>query len=326
MQTIAVLKESCTVELQKLSQGKTAMLVSEQPDSDTLSSTPTQEPSIQQIQTDSQVYSTDEIQPLQVLQQSENPYASLSEIRKEASNPIKLRSNYAELDFQKIQGGEKLRPPSVKYSEVRIDAMGIGRILPDPVSPLVPQSTLQEQEALLDVTITPQKFVEDQSCTPVVDSCATEHRIVSASPEAQIVSTSPETQKEIEDLCTSSTFSEQTFSPSHPQSIDSNVKVEEMKNKSPPPPVSKKPSPRHKVLEKCGNASHTGMGSQEIETSSNADTNVLSPIHGVPSVSERIKVCTVSVTIFHHLNGILLMIQITVNYWLAFDKATTNCS
>lgn len=121
MQTIAVLKESCTVELQKLSQSmkdKPTHIIAES----TLSSHSDYSDSAVPSLSPSQFDPPDK-------QPDENPYASLTEIKQQANNStVKLRSNYAELDFQKIHATESLRPVSVKYSEVRIDSLGIGRI------------------------------------------------------------------------------------------------------------------------------------------------------------------------------------------------------
>lgn len=148
MQTIAVLKESCTVDLQKLSQVKPIQKSKPIHETDSSnfpdSTIPLPLPS--------------SILPSLDLNCDENPYASLSEVRPEASSTgIKFRSNYAELDFQKIRSSENVRPPSVKYSEVQIDALGIGRVPPPVVPHLMTTQSVQDQsdESLVhDTTLT----------------------------------------------------------------------------------------------------------------------------------------------------------------------------
>lgn len=108
MQTVAVLKESCTMELQKFSQSSPVKVVArKKPTSSTIS-----------------LMNSDKVDgdiPATSQNQQENPYASLSEVRNEAAScSVKLRNNYAELDFNNSRSGENIRPPSVKYSEVRI--------------------------------------------------------------------------------------------------------------------------------------------------------------------------------------------------------------
>ena len=146
MQTIAVLKESCTVELQKLSQVKPIQKSKPIHETDSSKSSDFPDSTIP-------VPLPPSVLPSHELSCDENPYASLSEVRQEPSSTgIKFHSNYAELDFQKIRCSENMRPPSVKYSEVQIDALGIGRVPPPVVSPL---TTTQSDESLIhDTTLT----------------------------------------------------------------------------------------------------------------------------------------------------------------------------
>lgn len=139
MQTIAVLKESCTVDLQKLSKPIEKSKPIHERNSSKTSDFP-----------DSTVPLP--LLPSHDLSCDENPYASLSEVRQEASSTvIKFRSNYAELDFEKVRGSENVRPPSVKYSEVQIDALGIGRVPPHHSQTVQDQS---DESLIHDTTLT----------------------------------------------------------------------------------------------------------------------------------------------------------------------------
>ena len=125
MQTIAVLKESCTMELQQLSPGT----------GDATYAKPTRKLGTKRVVNDN--YSSSVLPPdtsrLQLNGSSavdssksqhsitENPYASLSEVRKEvAENCKKVQSNYAELSFSPSLKVTAIRPPSVNYAEVKI--------------------------------------------------------------------------------------------------------------------------------------------------------------------------------------------------------------
>lgn len=176
MQTIAVLRESCTMELQKVSQGGIGKVDS----SSSLSgfrpsdfSLPDSDISVPSSYTDgSQPSMSEDVQQTVV----ENPYASLSEVKKEAaSNTVKKHSNYAELDFQRIHGSENLRPPSVKYSEIRINALGIGRLSPNEIA--VTTQASSSNASPLNSAIQNQAFVS----TPV-ESFPSKEALFSSSP------------------------------------------------------------------------------------------------------------------------------------------------
>lgn len=156
MQTIAVLKESCTVEVQKLSQSVGKPMESKVGNS-SLDHCDSAKPSLS---------------PVLPSQIGESPYASLTEVKQEA---VKLRSNYAELDFQKIRSSESLRPPSVKYSEVRIDSFGIGRIAK--LHDITPgdDDSVECCSSQHDATLTPenmlnQDVLDNSACSPGIAS------------------------------------------------------------------------------------------------------------------------------------------------------------
>ncbi len=118
-QTVAVLKESCTMEIQKMARGATT-----QPET----STPKDERRRSVRSGGKEAIDTpQEASDQRVVE--ENPYASLSEVLPEVAL-IKAKSNYAQLDFGTLpaQGGA-LRPPSVNYAEVQIGSGGRGVIM-----------------------------------------------------------------------------------------------------------------------------------------------------------------------------------------------------
>lgn len=311
IQTIAVLKESCTVELQKLSQSKFGILsksVTDSVDSADLpdldkpfglesSSNPTSHDEVSRTLKDS-LYAQQP--PL-----AENPYASLLEVRKGADNKVKLRSNYAELDFQRIHGGESVRPPSVKYSEVIIDATGIGRVVPNQIidrdgvshNKLPPLST-QEQTSdcqketdktdcsLQDTTLTPENsslFAED---FPVMNVLHDEGKIASiqTTDENLLNHSSSLTLEERchEEIRQSSITCKNQKTSAAPLSRVDSIDVEKDIAKC-PPPVSRKPISRPSIIH-TQNAENQDTDSSFFEVEDN-ETNLNATINHKEQVS-----------------------------------------
>lgn len=291
MQTIAVLKESCTVELQKLSQGKTVSKSTSESISEQAST-----------QVDGNLVSlpvpheqpAKENMTAQGIPPPENPYASLSELRKDTSNTVKLRTNYAELDFHKIRGSENIRPPSVKYSEVRIDSMGIGRVLPDqtpaksdvvakllseaakePMTPEIDSAAVEYDSSLHDVTITPEN---------VTDS-------LEVAVDGQAHSATPATTNRQDELIsadhTSDILQQDLSPPPPPKRVDS-ISADRSKNKS-PPPVSRKPASRQSLTSNQQTKDMDQADDSQM-ISGNEKVTSSTPLQGVPSVMQRIKV------------------------------------
>ena len=279
MQTVSVLKESCTMELQKFSQRTSPKNFPE--------SSPVSKPADAQLNTGDAVSlppppsNVDFHQPA-----AENSYASLSEVRKEAaSKNVKARSNYAELDFTKMSGENKLRPPSVKYSEVRIDSYGKGKIVSPSEHPSekkdqdVPATSLAVKEPtasptkelcetgepietnslLHDDTLTPENVAMFVNTTPIAESLqqdnigsdhstpGKENRIAAIDPPPSL---SPISSDDNKILGSDFNSDKEKFPPPTPPRIDS-IPMAQCKLKSPPPPVAKKPttrlSPIHKL-------------------------------------------------------------------------------
>lgn len=118
LQTISVLKETCTMELRQhgnvLSPGghKGDLRF----DKANVSVTPS-EFCITPSECSPDISNTSLDHPTTV----ENPYATLSEVRKEVAETYpKVQSNYAELNFSLCKKSTALRPPSVNYVEVQI--------------------------------------------------------------------------------------------------------------------------------------------------------------------------------------------------------------
>lgn len=220
MQTVAVLKESCTMELRQLTAG------SKSPTKDGLKPSPRghrgTSPLSKSLQTEGIKEEEDENMEQQdertipeetaaetavvkengdaamatggdhkngvegegvaasavVVVKEENPYASLSEIRNQAEAERKPTSNYAELHFYQSGGAAKIRPPSVNYSEVKINPGGRNMILtPDTVEQQYEEdremehaqqcSTIAEESqdcsSVQDTTLTPENAVLEAS-------------------------------------------------------------------------------------------------------------------------------------------------------------------
>ncbi len=104
-----------------------------------------------------------------VAREEENPYASLSEIRNQSTEAERKppTSNYAELHFSQSGGAAKVRPPSVNYSEVKINPGGRNMILtPDTVAELYEEDRLTEQQFSTIVE-------ESPDCSSVQDTTLT---------------------------------------------------------------------------------------------------------------------------------------------------------
>lgn len=284
MQTIAVLKESCAVELQKLSQKSKPVLTESKYPSDYSAS-----PSPSML---SSVLSSHNEDSQGVKQVDENPYASLSEVQQEpaSSSKVKVRSNYAELDFQKFSTSGSVRPPSVKYSEViiGIGTVEVGDEVQSSAASLVLPPVLQEMDDSVvgaasthDTTLTPENAIADQDSS---------YNLPTNSPKSVIHHESSEHQNTETD----------SGLPSSPQK-----RTEVCACKSSPPPVAKKPilkqSPNHtlspteernfhqeNVLNKSINQSSSQNTAVQVVSSSGPDAVL--PFQGLPSISDRIKV------------------------------------
>ena len=113
MQTIAVLKESCTMELQHNSSAGDAKSPRVRGGHCNL---PPEVSRLLHLDSPSTSASSNSQQLI-----PENPYASLTEVRKEAAEySQKIQTNYAELNFPQAQRNPNMRPRSVNYSEVMI--------------------------------------------------------------------------------------------------------------------------------------------------------------------------------------------------------------
>ena len=322
MQTVAVLKESCTMELMKIPNGSSIGAISHVKDSRF---------SVQSAENSSSLLPplNEKLQPStssEELQQSvmENPYASLSEVRNEAaSNSVKLRSNYAELDFQKNHSGSTVRPPSIQYSEVRIDSLGLGKIATTDVdcnqhvtlNDKSPQeapnhkcislsATVQSNEreaeesniSLHNATLTPENAAlfskeNSTSSTPIGRHC-----VSTDTPLVQSISPIPGEIVERGFTSFNQMSPKAELSPPPPPlRSDSISHGSHNKKKSPPPPVAKKPnsrqSPVHKLPEQSSNLNHERHMKSVINENpeQSSSDNVLS-LQGTPSVVDRIKV------------------------------------
>ena len=108
IQTISVLKESCTMELRQHGSSASFDILEHYQSSPSAATGTT--PSDQSTP-----------MPSEPLQKEENPYATLSEVRQEADQTvIRSQGNYAELNFPSCDKAATRRPPSVNYVEVQI--------------------------------------------------------------------------------------------------------------------------------------------------------------------------------------------------------------
>ncbi len=166
-QTVAVLKECCTMEIQKMAR---ASIYPE-------TSTPKENKS------KSARSSKDHTDTIEELVKEESPYASLTEIMPEVQK-IKAKSNYAQLDFSRVPSPEgTIRPPSVNYAEVQIGSGGKGVILNGTVpapsiathstiavalgdDSSVPTEGASEGDVSHDITLTPENAATLTPPTP----------------------------------------------------------------------------------------------------------------------------------------------------------------
>jgi len=125
MQTISVIKESCTMELRQHGTGG-SIDKSEPCQSSSSAGTSVQRitPSDQSTPMLSEpppMPSEPPPVPSEPPPKEENPYATLSEVRNEAAQTVvRSQSNYAELNFPTCDKAASRRPPSVNYVEVQI--------------------------------------------------------------------------------------------------------------------------------------------------------------------------------------------------------------
>lgn len=276
LQTIAVLKESCTMELQKFSQSSstsstTKLELGTMSVSDNASASDA-------VDSNAKSSSCEELP--QVMQLcDENPYASLSEVKNEGPT-IKLRSNYAELDFQKIRSTDNIRPPSVQYSEVRIDSSGLGRVVCDDVSSKdvgisLPTAAVQEHLSVMDDCVEQDSSVHDTTLTPENAVTFLKDSFDKATDSGRMELSTSKDQATTSGLMSSRNLSPP---PAPPQRIDS-IAAEKPKTRS-PPPVSKKPTSRQLVTsEPCTSTSDNNQRILESDA-----------LTGMPSVMDRIKV------------------------------------
>ena len=263
MQTVAVLKESCTVELQKLSQNMNTSGPTRVSESKVLpdhidGALPSPAPELPSC-------ATDELQDKK--NDDENPYASLTEVKQEQNiASVKLRSNYAELDFQKIQSNDNLRPPSVKYSEVRIGKLASDVDVMQSDSDLLPMTDV----VCLDSTLTQE------------NASSTEQDTIEIHSDDPHCSSASDLTSSLEDRLTSSDQNEHMLSEPEPP-------TPEVKH---PPAVSKKPAARSPLRISQHIDSNHNTDTQIVSTSS--DCEEVSSQQGIPSIKDRIKVIAYS--------------------------------
>lgn len=265
LQTVAVLKESCTVELHKLKSPVKAS-IDEQVSSDKVKAEACTESTSpvpvhidgahphelqgastavgaenSMAQTQEEEIDNDTTLEQDVNQPSfESPYASLSEVRKPP--PSSPRSDYAELSFTTMSGSPTIsRPRSVNYVQVNIAALS------KPSMQVASETSVQKQN--LEDTLPPDIVNAEEGCT----------------------ATSPDK------------FCEEVQS--------ARTELLEPKAKSPPPQVAKKPvhkisdTPRTDVPQ-SSNAHSSFRSSRDFSPS---QSDVLVVLEGSPSVMERIK-------------------------------------
>lgn len=263
MQTVAVLKESCNVELQKLSQNM-----------NTSGPTHVSESKLLPEHVDGAVPSPvpDEFQKKN---DDENPYASLSEVKQEASaSGVKLRSNYAELDFQKIQSNDSLRPPSVKYSEVRI-----GRLTSNVDVQSGSDPPPSDDVACLDSTLTQENAMDTSTGQDTIEiqTDNVQQDAIEIQNDSPCCSSASDFTSSLEGRLTSSDHNEHILSEAEPEPPTPAVKH--------PPAVSKKPSPVH-----MSQHTDSNQNSEAPIVSTSSDCEEVLSRQGIPSIKDRIKV------------------------------------
>ena len=162
LQTVAVLKESCTMDIQKMARSPSKSNVRE-----------TSTKHVGKEHTDAEEakmieLNSEDVEVAKLV--DENPYASLSEVKPQVEQ-AKTRSNYAQLDFSRVPSGGSLRPPSVKYAEVKIGTFGKGITIDGvvPASSLVThtdQSTSPKIATVKEVSVEPSESAGGQSLPP----------------------------------------------------------------------------------------------------------------------------------------------------------------
>ena len=196
---------------------------------------------------------------------------------------MKLRTNYAELDFERIRGSDNVRPPSVKYSEVRINAMGIGRVVPDVTTTAgaVRGSKSANPQASSPETLPAELNIAEQtsgSDSPLHDVTITPDNVGSFAKEATEEQNDSQQESNIAEAAAIATAPlERSVSPPSPPKRSDSISTERR-----PPPVLKKPASRHKPPEQVKDSDQLD-GGEKAEESMNPGANL-------PSVMDRIKV------------------------------------
>ena len=191
-----------------------------------------------------------------VVVKEENPYASLSEIRNQAEAERKPTSNYAELHFSQSGGAAKVRPPSVNYSEVKINPGGRNVILtPDTVAQQYEEDRQVEQQCSTIVE-------ESQDSLSVQDTTLTPENAALEASTSSLSSHSPRRPL--------SPVPPPSHPPPPPPTDDSPI---HQQNRQPPCP----PSPPISPIAHDGSFSK-GNGQIELETSTVAVAKMSSPL------------------------------------------------
>ena len=252
MQTVAVLKESCTMELRSITRSPSKEGVKASPrghrgtsplakivktegikeenenaEQDEATSEPNTAESagvgLTTVEEDHTYNSgSEEVATPKAVIAEENPYASLSEVRKQAEVVcVAPTSNYAQLHFTQSGGAARVRPPSVNYSEVKICHNG-GRnaiLTPDSVEQAYQEDRLMDQQH--------PTILEEES-----QDCHDNH-IGGEDPSMQDVTLTPESAAAAE---VSSAASKPSHSPRRPSSP-----VPPPSHPAPPPPQDDSP-------------------------------------------------------------------------------------
>ena len=160
-------------------------------------------------------------------------YASLSEIKPKTSqvaSGTSPYSNYAELDFSRLHGACSVRPPSVDYAEVTFDPVTGLPVLSKPQKKLKEDEPLEKGDTSASSELCHQPLVTDDS-TLTPGGAVKEEKSVRTPPISPIHLVS-QTESTVESSNVSSVFSAV-------KQFESPVLT---KAKSPPPPISRKPS------------------------------------------------------------------------------------
>ena len=193
-----------------------------------------------------------------VVVKEENPYASLSEIRnqQQAEAERKPMSNYAELHFSQSGGAAKVRPPSVNYCEVKINPGGRNVILtPDTINEQYEEDRQMEQQCSTIVE-------ESQDCSLIQDATLTPENAALEASTSSVSSHSPRRPL--------SPVPPPSHPPPPPPTDDSPIHHQ---NHQPPCP----PSPPVSPIAHDSSFSN-GNGETEVETSTVAVAEMSSPL------------------------------------------------